>query len=452
MMKWLRKRQVEKLLRESGAVSGRSMFIGASGMALLALALGSSAVLTSSSSTTTSPTTAPSTTTTTIGGGDPCTSENPTTTGFPCLASIGVHGVTFTAANTTAHDSTHCTVCPTGMTWSTSQGYRINSCTTIDRWKFSDDTDVFATNGVKQIFDNEATAIAQSCVKITNSLLQPPDPGSRDDVALSTGFSGGCCGHTCTFASVVTACGPVYLADSEVSMSHPANPGTCGGGFPCNSGFSYAVSDTNQHLWRDYLHGTSQGIDTDGYSEVHDSVMRADRSDQITLDAGHPLDTGHFCAIGPSGFGIEVPSGTAGSHEKCSGHGDAYFQDSGSAPWMLIDHSSLYCGTQMIDCNVSGAFIGDQSAPDGGVVKNNLFKKSTGVNFCMAAGASESGKPFPTGFNLTFKNNVYEIGPSACTHANAVKTWAAGNNNHACNNKMDDGTPVSASFETGGCP
>lgn len=457
---------------QRGFIANRGIGFGLAGLALVACGFGlpghgggtdvtsptttlptttttASTTTTVTVSTTTS-TTVPGTTTT-IPGGDPCTGENLTTSGFPCLASAGVHGVTFTASNTTANNGTSCTVCPAGMTWS-GGSYRINSCVTINGWKITDDVDILASNGHKQIYGTEGAAVIGACVKLTHVLIVPPEPGRTNEVALSTGFAN--FSLDCSFGGAPATCGPVYLADSEVSMNHPAAAGTCGNdgsgnAIPCNTGFSYAVTNTNQHLWRDYLHGTAQGIDTDGYSEVHDSVMRADRSDQLTIDVGHSVD---HCKIGPSGFGIEVPNAGAGIHDNCSGHGDAYFQDSGASPWMLVDHDSVFCGASMLFCNVAGAYIGDQSAPSGGVVMSTLFKKSTGVNFCMAAGASESGKSFPQGNNLTFKNNVYEIGPGACTHTNAVKTWGAAGGNHFCNNRMDDGTLVNASFETGSCP
>lgn len=471
---WLR-RECPHRMQEAGAVAGRSILIGAGGgLALIGLGIGVTTAVTGTTTTTTTTvatttttttvapttttTTVPPTTTTTSPAGDPCSAANPGIPGFPCTVNAGVHGVTFTAANTTAHNASACTVCPPGLVWSTSGGYAFTNCAVVDRWKFTGPVDVIATNGNKPLALTEATTITQSCVRITNSLLAPPEPGKRNDVAISTGFTS--FNNACSFNGTPTPCGPVYLGDSEIAMSHPSAAGaggSCGTTspangsipIPCNSGFSYAASDTNLHFWRDYVHGSTQGIDSDGFSEIHDSYLRADRSDQMTINNGAPVST---CGtLDGSGFGIPNSGGITNG---CSGHGDAYFQDGGAAPWMLVDHNSLFCGAQMIDCNVDGAYIGDGSSPSGGVVKSNLFKASTGVNFCMAAGTSEPGKPFPTGNNNTFKNNVYELGPSGtpCTHANAVKTFAAAGGNHFCNNKMSDGTLVNAAFETGACP
>lgn len=442
---------------QRGFIANRGIGFGLAGLALVACGFGlpghgggtdvtsptttlpsTTTVATTTTTATTVPsttTTATSTTTTTIPGGDPCAAEHPGIPGFPCTVNTGVHGVTFTAANTTANNGTSCTVCPTGMTYS-GGSYNINSCVTINGWKITGQVNVLASNGHKQVYTTEGAAVIGACVKLTHVLIVPPEPGKVGDVGLDTGFSS--FSLDCTFGGAPATCGPVYFADSEISMSHPNSPGTCGTGsngpIACNSGFSYAMSNTNLHLWRAYLHGTMQGIDSDGYSEVHDSYLRADRSDQKTIDAG--------------------------GAQAYSGHGDAYFQRNGPAPWMLVDHSSLFCGAQSLDCNRDGAYVNDEAAPNGGIIQNNLFMASTGVFFCFSSGDDQSGanKPFPFGSNLVIKNNVFGKGPGTepCQHNNSVDDWnptvAASHNNKWCNNRLSDGSFVNAAWETGGCP
>lgn len=418
-------------LRELGAVSGRAMLLGGvGGLALLSLGLGITQAVTGGTTTTTTTTVAPTTTTappttttttvpptttTTTGGGDPCLAANGGIPGFPCLANTGVHGVTFTAANTIAHDATHCTVCPPGLIWTPSNGYRFTNCAVVNRWKFNDYVDVFATNGNRAVGLTEAATISQACVRITNSLFAPPEPGIDGVAMLDTGFSGGCCGHQCTFNGVQAPCGPVYLADSEISVAQP------------RTSFNYATWDTNLHLWRDYLHGGPQGIDSDGFSEVHDSYLRADRSEAAMTGAAH---------------------------------GDAYFQDSGTGNWIFVDHNTLFCGAQEIDCNRDGAYVND-ATPTGGTVKSNLFLSTGGTFFCASTGIDQSrAKPaHPFGSNINFKDNVFQSGasgfcgtPGGGVIDDMTLSVAQAHNDHFCNNRYSTGALVNPAWETGSCP
>lgn len=327
---------------------------------------------------------------------------------FPTTANTGVPaGVTLQIAT---HSSTACTNCPPGVTWDTSHGYGVRTCgVTVDGWKFDDSFGAFgaASNGSHATGQSDAAQRAAACDIITD-LLIAPKTGSNGQCGLCTGYTGGGGGYNCS----PSPCGPMYADHVEISM--PQSP----------TGFSYACDDTNLHLHHVYVHGTIQGCDSDGWSEVYDSLLVSDR-----VNANCVQSTGANCA-----------------------HGDALFQDGGPAgSWWIAQHNTFQIAANPSNfCSADVGLFGDNAAPNGATFINNLFKNTNKLcYYCLYSGASQP-KPFGTGKNLVFRDNVFEKGPNGkCGDAGPVADWQVGNGNVSCNNQYDDGSTVIA--DTPGC-
>lgn len=327
---------------------------------------------------------------------------------FPSISNTGVpSGVVLQVAT---HSSTACTNCPPGVTWNPNRGYNVTTCgVKVDGWLFNDSFGLSggASNGTHTIGASDASQQAAACVTLTDSKIAPAT-GENGQCGLCTGFTGGGGNYTCTNSP----CGPIYAAHIEISM--PVSP----------IGFSYACSDTNLHLHFIYVHGTIQGCNSDGWSEVSDSYLVSDRVDTACVQS-----TGANCA-----------------------HGDAIFEDGGPAnSWWIATHNTFQIAANPSNyCSGNVGMFGDNAAPSGVTFIDNLFKNTAGLCYwCVYSGAS-SPKPFGTGKNITFRDNVWEKGPTGkCGDSGPVADWQVGNGNVSCNNKYDDGTTVIA--DTPGC-
>lgn len=360
---------------------------------------------------------APTTTTTTpFDPGHPSTGVIPpkpartaATVGFPNTGNTGVPAGT--VLKIAAHSTTACTNCPPGITWDTNHGYVAKTCgVSVDGWKFDDSFGLAggASNGTHAVGATEVATKAASCVSLTKSLVAPKT-GANGQCGICTGYTGGGGNYNCSPGP----CGPIYVADTEVSM--PQSP----------IGFSYACDDTNLHLFRIYVHGTIQGCNSDGYSEVTNSLLVSDRVDTACVQS-----SGANCA-----------------------HGDALFQDGGPAgSWWKATHNTFQILANPSNyCSADVGLFGDNAAPNGATFINNLFKQTNGLcYYCVYTGASQPSKPFKPGVNITFRDNVFEKGANGkCGDAGVAADWATGNGNVSCNNKFDDGTTAIA--DTTGC-
>ena len=242
----------------------------------------------------------------------------------------------------------------------------------IDSKVVNGDLTILAGNGTH--------SAATPCVTIRNSLVK----GIIDDRWTSyscAGFSG---------------CGPVMIVDTEVAVPVPVDVA--------------AVSQSNIYMWRSYVHGARAGVNCDGYCEIHDSFLLADKE-----------------------FG--------------STHMQAFLSNGNYGAPMVLDHNSLLCAPtgpvpSGAGCAADLGFFGDFSAITNTTVTNNLFRATNDAYYCLHSGY-EPGKPYPNGGRLTFTGNIFERGSSGtCGDADPVFNW----NNSAgtwCNNVWDnDGTNV----------
>ncbi|MCU1466823.1 MAG: hypothetical protein JWM72_2751 [Actinomycetia bacterium] len=290
----------------------------------------------------------------------PVVTPPPTTNGaFPSAANTGVPGGT----NLTTY---------TGPT-------TIRSCgVVIDSKVVNGDLTILAGNGTH--------SASTPCVTIKNSLVR----GVIDDK-----YAGYSCGG-------VQGCGPLVITDSEVAVPVPADVA--------------AVSDANYYMWRSYVHGARSGAQCDGYCEIHDSFLLADKE-----------------------------FGTA--------HMDAFITNGNYGAPIVLDHNAFLCAPTGAVPNGSGCaadvgLFGDFSAVTNMTITDNLFKATNDAYFCLHSGY-EPGKPYPNGGGLNYTNNVFERGANGkCGVADAVFNWynSAG---RWCNNMYDDGATVLASDQ---CP
>ena len=371
------------------------------------------------------------------GGGSSCASfftGITTATNFPCPANTGVPaGVTLKVAT---HSSTACTNCPAGVTWDASHGYTVPSCTAtggsqvvVDGWSFNEQVALRASNGNKLGGGlSEAATKALACVVFTRDLFAPADaPGHLNNnvFGIATGLpsSGGGDAICPSYP-----CGPVFVSDSEISMPVSVN------------GYDYGISATNWALWRVYSHGTSVASQCNGWCDVHDSYLAADR------DGG-------------------------GSHmDGLISNGNSSSQTSGARP-MVLDHNTMLCAeTNPGDETAGGGCSGDlglysDSTLSGWIntvsVTNNLFLPVPSGHVCAYTGQDQPAKG-GTGYNITFANNVWVKTSASGSCASApIDNWDSSTaaspgpppvNDKWCNNLYDDGTKVDSSAETGGCP
>jgi hypothetical protein len=283
----------------------------------------------------------------------PVVTPPPTTNGaFPSVANTGVP------------DGTNLTTY-TGST-------TIRSCgTVIDSKIVNGDLTILAGNGTH--------SASTPCVTIKNSLVK----GMVDDKYASYSCGG------------VQGCGPVLITDSEI-----ANP---------VARDVAAVTEANYYMWRSYVHGARSGVQCDGYCEIHDSFLLADKE-----------------------FG--------------SAHMDAFITNGNYGNPIVLDHNAFLCAPtgpvpNGAGCAADVGLFGDFSAVTNMTITGNLFKATNDAYFCLHSGY-EPGKPYPNGGGLNYTNNVFEAGSNGkCGDADAVYNW----NNSAgrwCNNKFSDGRVV----------
>ncbi len=283
----------------------------------------------------------------------PVVTPPPTTNGaFPSVANTGVS------------DGTNLTTYTGSMT--------IRSCgTVIDSKVVNGDLTILAGNGTH--------SASTPCVTIKNSLVR----GTVDDK-----YSSYACGG-------VQGCGPVLITDTEVAVPAPVDVA--------------AVAEANIFMWRSYVHGARVGINCDGYCEIHDSFLLADKE-----------------------FG--------------STHMQAFLSNGNYGAPIVLDHNAFLCAPtgpvpDGAGCAADVGLFGDFSAVTNMTITGNLFKATNDAYYCVHSGY-EPGKAYPNGGGLNYTNNVFEAGPNGkCGDADAVFNW----NNSAgrwCNNKFSDGRLV----------
>jgi hypothetical protein len=314
--------------------------------------------------TTIPPTTTTKATTTTTD--PPVVVPPPTTTTRPPIVTPPptTNGAFPTASNTGVPDGTNLTTYTGPMT--------VRSCgVVIDSKIVNGDLTILAGNGTH--------SASTPCVTIKNSLVR----GIIDDKYASYSCSG------------FRGCGPVVITDSEIGVPVPADVA--------------GVSDANYYMWRSYVHGARSGAQCDGYCEIHDSFLLADKE-----------------------------YGTA--------HMDAFITNGNYGAPIVLDHNAFLCAPTGAVPNGSGCaadvgLFGDFSAVTNMTITDNLFKATNDAYFCLHSGY-EPGKPYPSGGGLNYTNNTFERGAGGkCGDADAVFSWsnAAG---RWCNNKFDDGATV----------
>jgi hypothetical protein len=241
----------------------------------------------------------------------------------------------------------------------------------IDSKVVNGDLTILAGNGTH--------SAATPCVTIRNSLVK----GIIDDKWTSYSCAG------------FRGCGPVVITDSEIGVPVPADVA--------------AISDTNYYMWRSYVHGARSGAQCDGYCEIHDSYLLADKE-----------------------------FGTA--------HMDAFITNGNYGAPIVLDHNSFLCAPtgsvpDGAGCAANVGLFGDFSAVTNMTVTDNIFRATNDAYFCLHS-PYEPGKPYPNGGNDNFSGNVFEKGASGkCGGAGPVFNW----NNVAgrwCDNNFDDGSAV----------
>jgi hypothetical protein len=258
-----------------------------------------------------------------------------------------------------------------------------------------------ATNGNSTITNSESAARSNACVILTNDLIAPGADCGTGCAGVDTSYS---TSPACTVGGAARPCGPVFIADSEVSM--PVSP----------SGFSYGFKETNIHGWRVYSHGTNQGGNCDGFCEFHDSLLVADRVDA----AGKA----HMDGLSSNGNGGRA---------------------------ILLDHNTLLCTLTNTGVSLSGGgcsgdlgLFGDFAAVSNVTVTDNQFMASGDPAYCAYTGASQPAKAYPKGDHLVWRNNVFLRGSnSKCATYGPVADWqSGGTGNVSCNNNWTDGSAV----------
>lgn len=377
----------------------------------------------------------------------------PSLPGQPGTAGVPAGTTLKTAVCTATAQQTDTPTCPAHFI-AAGNSYTVNECDgpgqIADGWLFNGSVNVTVSNGTHVVGPDEATVRNAACVRIRHSKIIGEN-GCGSCHALNTGFT---TFRSCTFNGVGTPCGPVYLADSEAIVG-------------VSSGFSqnYVFFDTNQHLWRDYGHGGTQCIISDGYSEIHDSVCFADTASGGT-------------------------------------HMDAFFQENGSAGlqprgdtsadpgrWLTLDHSTFRCAGPSSQCTGDGCYCThscptaglspttgegcvspaiDTGVPNSFSVTNNLFLP-TDASHCVYGGwqsenATDEGYSGISAQHMRWTGNVFVKGATGLCGQNSTANsplsdytsdspipspddGSGRRDNKWCNNKWDDGT-----FGTNGLP
>jgi hypothetical protein len=229
---------------------------------------------------------------------------------------------------------------------------------------------------------NGTRSYATPCVTIRKSLIK----GTVDDK-----WADFVCGTK-------VGCGPVVMIDNEVAIPRAADVA--------------AVSDSNIFMWRNYVHGARSGVQCDGFCEIRQSYLVAD-------------------------------------HEYRSAHMDAFISNGNYGHKMVLFHNSFLC--QPVNgpvpngagCAADVGLFGDFSAISNMTVTNNLFKATHAAGYCAYTGAGLSGKPYPNGTNLVWKDNVFQRGDNGkCGFGGAVRDWKANSGNVWCNNTWDNRVAV----------
>ncbi len=260
----------------------------------------------------------------------------------------------------------------------------ITKCgTVIDHADVTSDLTITVGNGARAIYNNEATAKAGACVTITNSRVH----GIIDDKYTSKGF------------------GPVYMADSEVANRAPARDVA-------------AVSQTNVHIWRSYLHGARSGVQCDGYCEVHDSYLIADT-------------------------------------EYGAAHMDGFISNGAYGAPILLDHNTVACVPlgpvpNGAGCAAALGFFGDFSAQSNVTVTFNQILPQTADAWCLRTGQDQrsNNKPYPIGNHLVWIGNVFPRGGAGSCIAKPydwTPSLSAANSDQWCGN-VDDASPPKLIF------
>lgn len=253
--------------------------------------------------------------------------------------------------------------------------------------------DIRAGNGSRAITDNESASKAQACVVIINSKVHG---------VIDTRWTGY---HTPTY-------GPVHIADTEVIGDGTDNA---------------ALTETNIHVWRSYVHGNRSGMQCDGFCEVHDSYVVADT-------------------------------------EVGAAHMDAFITNGNYGNPLLLDHSTWLCQPkfggavqQGAGCAAAIGLFGDFSPITNVTVRNNQVLGETENAFCLRTGQDQSGnggghKPYPNGSNDTWTGNVF---PKAATGTSCnvvppdwTPSHSAAQHDVWCNNTTDGHTLSYPAAET----
>jgi hypothetical protein len=192
--------------------------------------------------------------------------------------------------------------------------------------------------------------------------------------------------------------GPVVIDDSTV-----ANPSTRD--VAC-------VSDANYYMHRDYVTGCRSGAQSDGYTQIYDSYLEANR-------------------------------------ESGSAHMDAFITNGNYGAPIHLQNNTFLCNPTLGDpvpngagCAADVGLFGDFSAVTNLNLWDNLFKTTSAAYYCLH-GPYESAKPFPNGGNDLIVGNDFERQGTGkpCADAGTVYEW----NDVAgmwCNNTYLDGTKV----------
>jgi hypothetical protein len=280
----------------------------------------------------------------------------------------------------------------------------ITTCgTVIDHKIVRSPLTIRATNGNTTVTNNESAARANACVILTNDVIAPASSTCGTGcAAVDNSYS---TSPACTLGGVAHPCGPVYVADTEISM--PVSP----------NGFAYGLKQANIHAWRIYSHGTNQGGNCDGYCEFHDSFMVAD----------------HVDAMGKA-------------------HMDGLSSNGNAGRPMLFDHNSFLCELLNTSVPLSGGgcsgdlgLFGDFGVLSNFTVTHNLFMANRSPAYCVYTGGNQPGKTYPTGNHLVWHNNTWQPGTnSKCATYGPVADWQNGaTGNSWCNNVWSNtGTPV----------
>lgn len=310
-----------------------------------------------------------------------------------------------------------------GPTMSTYTGpSRVPCGTTIDHKTITGNIEIGGSNGNRGIYghNGETAARAAACVILTNDVIDMVNPGNGEKGVDNGYLNYRTCTAGTTCAGGFVGGSTLYMADTTIIV-HPYSGASSGG-------YTYGCGSANVHAWRITISGGPQGCTTEGYDEIYDSNLSAD----------HSSGGSHMDAIITNG--------------------------NGGAP-MVFDGNVLTCTdslggfntTSSAGCSAPVGMFADNTAISNVTISNNLIHGTSGGHWCMYTGASQPGKPNPTGTNIAVVNNHFDAiqCKHSATYLGPVGDWAPNAGNVFCGNSFTDGITSGFGMPTstaGACP